>query len=353
MRLRTSEATIDAFKQEGHGCSHGYTICVLCQFRDPIHRIMVRRILDRSIATQQTFVYSTPSSRADSESTGKPRPKISSQPINAVRTSYVSPPPENGERWLHHSLLCSKAHNMPFTEFVHELGKTVKREESNLLGCYSFKQYKTQALAMQILLFNVHAVLLSKCHGSGGLPLRLGSGTQAGHDAGVGTANAEAAVAAHPSHGLPSDAKSTRDTPIGAPNLNSTETTDATAARATVTPFTGRLMPVTGTVDTTSRKLRFNDAPALVETPVLQHRESPSGDTSTEMGRHKGIATQFCIGFGCSEADLYFAAGPQAGPQAAIAASGAAAGRGRSAGPSAGYRPRAAVTVLTSLPLCA
>lgn len=246
-----------------------------------MHHYVVRRIADQSIKAQQTFVYSTPGS----QSTGKARPKIVSQPFNAVRKSYISPPPENGERWLHHSLLSSKAHNMPFTEFVHELGKTVKREQSNLLGCYSFEQYKAQAWAMQVLLFNIHAVLLSKCHGSGGLPL-LGSGT--GHEAGVGTANAEAAVAAHPSLSTTRNAKSStpRETPIGAPNLNSTETTDATAAT-----------PLTVTVDTTSRRLRFTDAPALVETPVLPHRETPSGDT-TEMGRHKGIiTTQFCHGF--------------------------------------------------------
>ena len=246
MRLRASEATIDAFKQEGQGC--GYTIRILCQFRTPVHHEVVRRIIAQSIKAQETF-RSVPTHG----STGKPRPKIGQRPIDAVRQSYISSPPENGERWLHHSLLCSKAHDMPFTDFVQELGKTVKREESNLLGCHSWEQYKTQAWKMQVLLFSIHKVLLSKCLGSGG----------------VGTANA--AVAVHPS--LPSNAESstTLITPIGAPNLISTNTTDAAAA----TPL----------IEATSRRLTFkDDAPAPVETPVPPHRESPSGDTITEMG---------------------------------------------------------------------
>jgi hypothetical protein len=267
MRLRASEATIDAFKQEGQGCR--YTIRMVCRFRNPVHHFVVRRIVTRSIETQKTFCI------VSTESTGKPRPKIGSKSIDDVHQSYISPPPVNGERWLHHSLLCSKAHDMPFTEFVQELGKTVKREESNLLGCYSWEQYKTQAWKMQVLLFSIHKVLLSKCHGSGGLPLL--EGTQAGQDSGVGTANLNAAVAVHPS--LPSNAESstTLITPIGAPNLNSTNTTDADAA----TPL----------IEATSRKLKFHDdAPAPVETPVPPHRESPSGDTITETGI---TATQF------------------------------------------------------------
>ena len=166
---------------------------------------------------------------------------------------------------------------MPFTEFVEELGKTVKREESNLLGCYSWEQYKTQAWAMQVLLFSIHEVLLTKCHDSGGLPLLQGTQARAGHDSGVGTANA--AVAVQPS--LPSNAKSstTLITPIGAPNLNSTNTTDVAAA----TP--------PSLIEATSRKLTFHDdAPAPVETPVPPHRDSPSGDTITETGI---TATQF------------------------------------------------------------
>jgi hypothetical protein len=271
MRRRASEATIDAFKQEGQGC--GYTIRILCQLRNPVHHFVVRRIVGQSIKTQETFRLVTTNG---SKSTGKARPKIFSMPIDAVRQSYISPPPENGERWLHHSLLCSKAHDMPFTEFVEELGKTVKREESNLLGCYSWEQYKTQAWAMQVLLFSIHEVLLTKCLGSGGLPLLQGTQARAGHDSGVGTAN-DAAVAVHPS--LPSNAESstTLITPNGAPNLNSTNTTDAAAA----TPL----------IEATSRKLSFNDdAPAPVETPVPPHRDSPSGNTVTETGI---TATQF------------------------------------------------------------
>jgi hypothetical protein len=271
MRRRASEATIDAFKQEGQGC--GYTIRILCQLRNPVHHFVVRRIVGQSIKTQETFRLVTTNG---SKSTGKARPKIFSIPIDAVRQSYISPPPENGERWLHHSLVCSKAHDMPFTEFVEELGKTVKREESNLLGCYSWEQYKTQAWAMQVLLFSIHKVLLSKCLGSGGLPLLQGTQARAGHDSGVGTAN-DAAVAVHPS--LPSNAESstTLITPNGASNLNSTNMSDAAAADPLI--------------EATSRKLLFHDdAPAPVETPVPPHRDSPSGNTVTETGI---TATQF------------------------------------------------------------
>ena len=320
IRLRASEATIDAFKQEGQGCR--YTIHMLCRFRNPVHHYVVRRIVGRSIGTQKTFRFV---STNGSESTGKPRPKIGSKPIDAVRRSYISPPPVNGERWLHHSLLCSKAHDMPFTEFVQELGKTVKREESNLLGCCSWEQYRNQAWATQILLFSIHEVLLSKCHGSlsGGLPQL--EGTQAGHDSGVGTANA--AVAVDPSLPLNAESSTTRDTPIGAPNLNSTDTTDATAA--------------TILIEVTRRKLRFNDdAPAPVETPVETpvppHRESPTEDFQalrldaiTEMGRHKGItATQFCHRYG----DVTVSTAGTASDGGGAAESGGRVGGGRDGG---------------------
>ena len=168
---------------------------------------------------------------------------------------------------------------MPFKEFVEELGKTVKREESNLLGCYSWEQYKTQAWKMQVLLFSIHKVLLSKCLGSGGLPLLQGTQARAGHDSGVGTRTANAAVAVHPSLASNAESSTTLITPNGAPNLNSTNTTDAAAA----TPL----------IEATSRKLTFHDdapASAPVETPVPPHRDSPSGNTVTETGI---TATQF------------------------------------------------------------
>ena len=271
MRRRASEATIDAFK-ESQGRS--YTIRISCLFRNPVHHFVVRRIVDQSIKTQGTFSLAP---TYGSESTGKTRPKIGSKPIDAVRQKYLSPPPENGERWLHHSLLYSKAHDMPFKEFVEELGKTVKREESNLLGCCSWEQYKTQAWKMQVLLFSIHKVLLSKCLGSGGLPLLQGTQARAGHDSGVGTRTANAAVAVHPSLASNAESSTTLITPNGAPNLNSTNTTDAAAA----TPL----------IEATSRKLTFHDdAPAPVETPEPPLRDSPSGKTVTETGIK---ATQF------------------------------------------------------------
>ncbi len=84
IQLRASEATIDAFKQEGQGCR--YTIHMLYRFRNPVHHYVARRIVARSIGTQKTFrLVST----NGSESTGKPRPKIGSKPIDAVHQSYI------------------------------------------------------------------------------------------------------------------------------------------------------------------------------------------------------------------------------------------------------------------------
>ena len=144
--------------------------------------------------------------------------KIIQKSLDEVRQSYELP--TRGKRWLHHSLLCSKAHDMSFTEFVEELGKTVKREESNLLECYSLEQYRNQAWTIQVLLYSIREVLLSKFHSSGGL-LSQGTGLD------VGTTD----VAARPCLPLNAESSTTRDaqTVTGARNDSlATETTDAT-----------------------------------------------------------------------------------------------------------------------------
>jgi hypothetical protein len=285
IRKEASEATIDAFQQDGQGCS--YEFRVMCRFKNAMLPYVVCRIFNSAILMQEAFRISHGT-----------QIKLCQTSLDAVRQSYVSQAPEKGERWLHHSLLCSKAHDMALPEFVQELGKTVKREESNLLGCVSLEQYRNQARTMQALLYSIHEVLLTKC-------------TSPSLD--VGTA----AVAA-PSN---AETSTTPDEPDGI--QNSTDTIDATAATS---PREN---------DGISRRLIYPatprpDALAHVETP--EHRERPSGDsqardimtTTSRMGGSKGIiATQFC--FGCSEADLHFEAGP--------AVSGAGAG------PSASNRP--------------
>ena len=296
IRKNASEATVDAFQQEGQGCS--YRFRVTCRFKNAMHPYVVNRIFSSSIQMQEAFRIS-PNTRI----------KVCQTSLEAVHQSYVLQAPEKGERWLHHSLLCSKAHDMALPEFVQELGKTVKREEGTLLGCVSWEQYKNQAWAMQALLYSIHEVLLTKCPSLD-----------------VGTA-AVAAPPHHPSNAEapcpPSNAElsTTRVEPDGI--QNSTDTIDATAATS---PRES---------DGISRRLTFTATPRLdalapVETP--EHRERPSGDsqardimtTTSRMGGSKGIiATQFC--FGCSEADLHFEAGP--------AVSGAGAG------PSASNRP--------------
>ena len=283
IRKKASEATIDAFQQEGQGCS--YRFRVMCRFKNPMHSQAVSRIFTSAIEMQTAFRISLVTWI-----------KVRQTSLEAVRQSYVLQAPEKGERWLHHSLHCSKAHDMPLPEFVQELGKAVRREEGTLLGCVSWEQYKNQAWAMQALLYSIHEVLLTKC-------TSLDVGT--------------AAVAA-PSN---AETSTTPDEPDGI--QNSTDTIDATAATS---PREN---------DGISRRLIYPatprpDALAHVETP--EHRERPSGDsqasdimtTTSRMGGSKGIiATQFC--FGCSEADLHFEAGP--------AVSGAGAG------PSASNRP--------------
>ena len=298
IRKKASEATIDAFQQEGQGCS--YRFRVMCRFKNPMHSQAVSRIFTSAIGMQTAFRISLGTWF-----------KVRQTSLEAVRQSYVLQAPEKGERWLHHSLHCSKAHDMPLPEFVQELGKAVRREEGTLLGCVSWEQYKNQAWAMQALLYSIHEVLLTKC---------------ASLD--VGTA-AVAAPPRHPSNAEapcpPSNAElsTTRVEPDGI--QNSTDTMDATAATS---PRES---------DGISRRLTFTatprpDAHAPVLTPEPQ-RERPSDSqardiitTTSRMGGSKGIiATQFCFGCQCSEADLHFEAGP--------AVSGAGAG------PSASNRP--------------
>lgn len=291
IRKKASEATVDAFQQEGQGCS--YIFRVMCRFKNPMHSYVVRRIFTRAIGTQTAFRISDGT-----------RIKVCQTSSDAVRQSYVLQAPEKGERWLHHSLLCSKAHDMALPEFVQELGKTVKREEGTLLGCVSWEQYKDQAWTMQALLYSIHKVLLTKC-------TSLDVGTAA--VAAPSTRNAETSTAPDEPDGI----------------QNSTDTIDATEATSPREK------------DEISRRLTYPATPRLdalapVETP--EHRERPSGDsqardimtsTTCRMGGSKGIiATQFC--FGCSEADLHFEAGP--------AVSGAGAGPSESNRPATSSR---------------
>ena len=256
IRKKTTEATIDVFQQDGQGCS--YKFRVMCRFKNPMHPYVASRIFARSIEMQKAF-HISPTTRI----------KVCPTPLDAVRQSYALQPPEKGERWLHHSLLCSKAHDMPLSEFVEELGKTVKREESNLLGCFSWEQYRKHAWAMQALLYCIHEVLLTKCNSSSSLAQGMGLN--------VGTAAVAVPPRRHPSKAeiscLPSNAESSaqRDEPDGA--LNSTDTIDHTADTSPrdhdqirrKLSFTGTLRP---------------DALAPVETP--EHRERPSGDSQAE-----------------------------------------------------------------------
>lgn len=296
IQKKTTEATIDAFQKDDQGCS--YLIRVMCRFKSPMHSYVAKRIIARSFQVQTAFL--APLSTDI---------KVCQTSLDDVRQSYVMQPPEKGERWLHHSLFCSKAHDMPLPEFVEELGKTVKREESNLLGCFSWEQYRKQAWAMQVLLYSIHKVLLTKCNGSSGL--EQGPGL----DVGTAAVVAPRHLSNNDTLCLPSKAVSSTPHYEADGVLSSRDTTGAFAATSP------------GDHDDTSRRLNFSgsvtlrpDALAHVETP--EHRERPGGDLQardaiSRMGGSRGItAAQFC--FCCSEADLHFEAGP--------AVSGACAG---------------------------
>jgi hypothetical protein len=290
-----------------------------------MHHYVIRRFIKRSIEMQRIFPLS-PGSTIN----------IQLRSLDAVRQSYLMPPHATRERWLHHSLFCSKAHNLPFKEFVQELGKTVKREQNNLLGCHSWDQYRNQAWTSQILLYSIHEVLLSKCLESRSLQQGSAWGA-AGLDVG----------AVEDPLSLPSYAASTTmhsaTLATGAVHLDSAETIGATPH---MDRHVGTISDSEHSVDLTGRrrrKLSFAltvNAAAPAETTV--RCESPSGvsqarDAITAMDGQRGItATQVCFCY--READLHFEAGP--------AASGA------SATPSAGIRPAGLNSLPPSLHAC-
>jgi hypothetical protein len=280
-KKKASEATIDAFEQEGQACS--YILHVTCRFKNPMHHYVIRRFIKTSIEMQRIF-HLSPGSTIN----------IQLRSLDAVRQSYLMPPHATRERWLHHSLFCSKAHNLPFKEFVQELGKTVKREQNNLLGCHSWDQYRNQAWTSQILLYSIHEVLLSKCLESRSLQQGSAWGA-AGLDVG----------AVEDPLSLPSYAASTTmhsaTLATGAVHLDSAETIGATPH---MDRHVGTISDSEHSVDLTGRrrrKLSFAltvNAAAPAETTV--RCESPSGvsqarDAITAMDGQRGItATQVC-----------------------------------------------------------
>ena len=155
IRLRATEAIIDAVQLEGQ--DHSFKISMECTWknRHGMHDYVIRRLINHSLGMQKNF-YFLPGTKI----------KVQLTTLDAIRHCYLSlPRPEKSQRWLHHSLLCSKAHDMPITKFVEELSKTVKKEENNLLDCKTLEEFKNDARSKQTLLYSITEVLLTKCSG--------------------------------------------------------------------------------------------------------------------------------------------------------------------------------------------
>ena len=306
---RAKEATIDVFAVEGdsEGRTYSLKVRVVCWLKNPSYNYVIRRFISNLIGKQRIGIFYSPGTI-----------RIYQMTSESVRQSYVSPSPQGSNRWLHHSILCSKAHNMSFQEFVEELGKTVKNEEMDLRSCTTLEQVMKDAWRKQTLLYSIHGVLLA----------RLSSGQQTAPQ-GVGPDVGTAAEAAFP-YPQPLNAAST--------TMHSAATTGAAgavhpnSAAETVgtTPQTGRNVSSemnSGSVaaPATRKKLQYDGspdaaavgAPAPVEVSVLRESHGTSGDsqvhdTSTAMNGQSGItAFQFCIGCRKVQVDLKLVAGAE------------------------------------------
>ena len=288
IRRRAKEATIDVFVVEGDLEDRVYRlkVSVVCWLKNPLHNYVIRRFVSNSIMIGQQRIL-------------KIQPKtlrIHKMTSDAVRQSYVSPSPQGSNRWLHHSIVCSKVHNMSFREFVEELGKTVKNEEMDLRSCTTPEQLVETARRKQTLLYSIHGVLVA----------HLSSGQQTAPQ-GVGPVEGTAASAAFPYQ--PLNAASITEGAAGAVHPNSAET-----VLEGTTPQKGRSISSeinSGSVaaPVTRKKLQYDDSadaavvrtPAPVEVRLLRESHGPSGDsqvhdTSTAMNGQSGIpASQFCV----------------------------------------------------------
>jgi hypothetical protein len=304
IRRKAKEATIDVFLVEGEGRAYSLKVSVVCWLKNPSYNYVICRFISKSIGQQQLFY-----------SPGKIR--IYKKTSDAVRQSYVSPSPQGSKRWLHHSIVCSKAHNMPIREFVESLGKTVKREEMDLRSCTTMEQVMNDAWRKQILLYSIHGVLLAQLS-SGQLTAPQGVGPDVGTTAEAAfpypqplnaasttmhsAATTGAAGAVHPN-----SAETVGTTPQTGRNVSSEMNSGSVAA-----PATRKKLHYDGSPDSDAAVV---GAPAPVEVSVLRESHGPSGDsqvhdTSTAMNGQSGItASQFCVGCRKVQVDLKLVAG--------------------------------------------
>ena len=309
IRRKATEATIDVSELEGQAYSFKFN--VMCGLKNPAHDYVVRRMITNSLGTQKSF-YTAANTKI----------KVNQTTLDAVRQSYESHPPGGSRRWLHHSTVRSKAHDMPMAEFVEEFGKTVKREESNLLDCETRDQFKQDALAKQTLLHSVHQVLVAKFSGQQKAPKGMDPDVQTAAEAppylpskaSSTTMRRATTGALHPISAETAGTTPQMGRQVGSETIAESETgVDAAAPRRRNLSAHFEL-----TVDSPAPERRnlsasfqlTGDAPAPSPVETTVHCESPSGDSQardaiiTAIEGQEGItASQLCVG--CHEADLH------------------------------------------------
>ena len=308
IRRKATEATIDVSELEGQAYSFKFN--VVCRLKNPAHDYVVRRMITNSLGTQESF-YTAANTKI----------KVNQTTLDAVRQSYESHPPGGSRRWLHLSIVRSKAHDMQMAEFVEEFGKTVKREESNLLDCETRDQFKEDAWAKQTLLHSVHQVLVAKISGQQKAPegmdpdvVQTAAPPYLPSKASSTTMRRATTGALHPI-----SAETTGTTPqmgrqVGSETIAESETgVDAAAPRrrnlSAHFELTGD-SPAPQRRNLSSSFELTGDAPAPSPVETTVHCESPSGDSQardaiiTAIEGQEGItASQLCVG--CHEADLH------------------------------------------------
>ena len=305
IRRRAKEATINVFLVEGEGRDYSLKVSVVCWLKNPSHNYVIRRFISNSIGMQRLGIKHQGTIR------------IYKMTSDAVRQSYVSPSPQGSNRWLHHSIVCSKAHNMPIREFVERLGITVKREEMDLQSCTTPEQVMKDAWRKQTLLYSIHGVLLAQLS-SGQLTAPQGVGPD------VGTTAEAAFPYPQPLNAASTSMHSAATTgAAGAVHPNSAETEGTTPQTGQDVSSEMNSGSMTARLTVAKKKLQYDGspdaaivgAPAPVEVSVLRESHGPSGDsqvhdTSTATNGQSGItASQFCVGCRKVQVDLKLVAG--------------------------------------------
>ena len=295
-RRIAAEATITASPSAGKGAA--LAISITCTLKNPMHDYVVRRSVSNVITMQSTFWLHD----------GKV--KIQKVTADEVRQCYTSSPPANDGRWrwLHHSLLCSEAVEMPIAKFAEQLKLTVRNEEANFLACRTSEQFKNDAKSKQLLLHSVSEVLSIKFRDDDGGAQRVPQDTRATQQV-VGTAT----VAVPPSMHTDSKSSTTLHA-TGAVHPTLTETVRATpqlgrvVGSEMITDSETAHLPAVSASMSLRRKLDYSADTSPGPAPSLNGNSCDAIPSSEEQSGTSIIATQFSSCFGRSKADLQFVA---------------------------------------------